>query len=45
MFSWGATVHFCVSPFSRGVIFTRVRVSLAVISLRKMGTTRSLAMG
>ena len=27
------------SPFSRGVIFTRVRVSLALLSLRKMGTT------
>ena len=45
MFSWGVTVQFCVSPFLRGVIFTRARVSLVVISLRKMGTTRSLAMG
>ena len=28
--------------FLRGVIFTRARVSLALLSLRKMGTTRSL---
>ena len=27
----------CVSPFSRGVIFTRARVSLALLSLRKNG--------
>ena len=26
-----------VSPFSRGVIFTRARVSLALLSLRKNG--------
>ena len=26
-----------VSPFSRGVIFTRAHVSLALLSLRKMG--------
>ena len=31
-----------VSPFSRGVIFKRARVSLALLSLRKTGTTRSL---
>ena len=31
-----------VSPFSRGVIFTRVRVSLVHDPWRKMATTRSV---
>ena len=30
--------------FSRGVIFTRARVSPALLSLTKMGTTRSLSL-
>ena len=34
--------HRRVSPFSRGVILTRACVSLALLSLREMGTTRSL---
>ena len=34
---WGGRLHRGVSPFSRGVIFTRARVSLALVSLRKNG--------
>ena len=39
-------LHAAGSLFSRGVIFTRARVSLALLSLEeKWGTTRSLLMG
>ena len=31
-----------ITPREKGVFFTRARVSLALLSLRKMGTTRSL---
>ena len=36
---------FRVSPFSRGVIFTRVRVSLALLSLRKNGGLLEVYLG
>ena len=31
------SLYRCVSPFSRGEIFTRTRVSFALVSLRKNG--------
>ena len=34
---WPTSRRRRVSPFSRGVIFTRARVSLALLSLRKNG--------